>query len=171
MLEHTPLQSEDPLPITRENSYTYNKEPKGTLGEIVVTDPRDPFVWLQTEAFKPYEQPSSNGKQLLWFIYRMNGNMPQSETDIKWRDDRDDIEATLKNSSRIDMNVANRYQLHLTHLDAEQAIKEASMKPQTAAITLEKQPEIKLHEPNNELVFAAIIQHLDLISEHPKAII
>lgn len=167
MSEHPPLQSEDPLPISGEYSHRYNKEPLGTLGEIVVTDPRDPFVWLAKDVSNEYEMPSKNGKQLLWFIYRLNGNMPQTESDVKWRDDREDINSILKNISLTDIEAADRYIEHLVHLDAEAAINEIndqSLKPQSHTEILD-QPDafVKLDQSDRALDIIAIMRHLELI--------
>ena len=117
-------QSEDPLPHRAEHSYHYNKESKGTLGEVVVTDPRDPFVWLYSDTANIHSFPSANGKQLLWIVYRMNGHMPETDNDAKWRDERNDANALFENVSPTDLNCIRRYQAHLfAHLEAEDAIK------------------------------------------------
>ena len=118
MSEKYITQSEDPLALRAEHSHRFNKEPKGTLGEVVVTDPRDPFVWLYSDTAHVHSFPSANGKQLLWIIYRMNGHMPESDNDAKWRDERNDADALFENISPTDLNCIRRYQAHLlAHLD------------------------------------------------------
>jgi len=163
MSEYIPSQSEDPLPITGEYSYGYNKEPKSTLGEVVVTDERDPFVWLQSEVSKIHEMPSKDGKQVLWFMYRMNGSLPASDQDAKWRDESTDIDTVFARLSRTDMACVERYMAHLAHMDAEEALTNEDLIPQPESATP------KLHEANSELVLAAIMQHLDIIRANTQS--
>jgi len=55
MSEIVPSQSEDPLPLRVGNPDFFPKKDK-TLGEYVVTDPRDPFVWLASATEKTVQR-------------------------------------------------------------------------------------------------------------------
>lgn len=118
MSERALIQPEDPLPLPREYSHRYNNEPPSTLGEVVVTDPRDPFVWLASEISNTSEMPSTNGKQLLWLIYRMNGNFPDDKGKLRDQEVIDDQAMTL---SEQDIRCSLAYQKYLIRIDAENA--------------------------------------------------
>lgn len=112
MSERTVLQTEDPLPTTYDND-TFNPfNPESTLGEIVVTDTRDPFVWLSTLQHPefPLSEPA---KQLLWNTYRLNGNMPRTEDDIKWRDHFVMNERAVEGISDSDMRIITQYESYI----------------------------------------------------------
>jgi len=123
---------------------------EGTLGDLVVTDPRDPFHWLNAESPNPDIKPSSNGKQLLWWMYRMSGHPPRPDQDMKLRDERDDIEDVITNLTERDYIFFERYKAHLERLDAE-AVDE-------------------IHDQQDAIALTAIVRHIKYIRREDERI-
>jgi len=163
MYKRTSAESIDPLPRTipqlEDARYEYYKDPPSTLGELVVTDPRDPFVWLNLETASSKQRPTEKGKQLLWITYRMNGNFPKTDADIKWRDTTIEFRNIFRNISQIDLAYLDKYQRHLARLDAE-GVKGNSAE----TVTPQSLETIPIDEPQAKLAFAAIKEHQDIVS-------
>jgi len=138
----TPLKQEGAIWLYEKRQEVVQRQ-EGHLGELVVTDPRDPFHWLNAESPHPDIKPSSNGKQLLWWMYRMSGHPPRPDQDVKRRDERDDVEKVIKNLTERDYIFFERYKAHLERLDAE-AVDE-------------------IHDQQDALALTAIVRHIKSI--------
>lgn len=119
MSEKMSSQSEDPLPLgsgITVPSYLYDKEPRGTLGELVVTDPLDPFVWLSKI---PRPSLSEKAKQVLWAIYRLSGHFPDGSQVGKLRDEMI-AEDLFEGLSEIDIAYIESYGKYLRYASMSQ---------------------------------------------------
>lgn len=103
----------------------FNRNFPSTLGEVVVTDPRDPFVYINAHTSKAHEAPSERAKQLLWTVYRINGNLPDSDDDAKWHDLMIKTDRLFENLTQKDVAWTEKYIKHLAHLDFEDAMRTA----------------------------------------------
>lgn len=112
MSEKLSQPSEDPPPITGTPSYRYNAEPPGSLGELVVTDPLDPFVWLSK---MPSVGLSENAKQVLWVIYRLSGHFPDESQPSKLRD-RIPADTLFEGLSTVDIAYIESYEKYLRNV-------------------------------------------------------
>ena len=100
-------------------AYPVLQELPSTLGELVVTDPRDPIVWKSAQNL----ELSSRAFAACWAIYRERGlaernGVPLSESEIKFHDKYLDDELVLKaiwskNYTDVDADVVMRYIAHL----------------------------------------------------------
>lgn len=157
MSEKLPPQSEDPLPINDNPPYRYSKELPGSLGELVVTDPRDPFVWLSRI---PNAHPSEKAKQAMWAVYRLDGNFSDGRTG-KLRDQEAPTDL-FEGLSELDDRYITAYQKYLISIDIEEAVQRrqaaSDVPPEPSAPT----PSESVHE-SREDILAAIMRHLDAI--------
>ena len=173
MSEITPLQSEDPLP-PRVNNPDFSPKKDYTLGEYVVTNPRDPFVWLASATEKVVQRPSKNAKQVLWAMYRMSGNFPDDDEYLKWRDRSLDTESLFKDLYEADLMCIDRYQKFLAKTDAEEAFEKSVVSRETLQLTSFSPFEFgdkPLHEPSPAALVAAaaILEHAYIISQREKS--
>jgi|GEM_PF-4658635 len=83
MTESYTSQDTEPLPLEYLDYEPFDERTSSKLGELVVTDPKDPFVWKVNEKL----HPSKRVMGLLWFMYRMSGHFPTDEN--KAGSDRD----------------------------------------------------------------------------------
>lgn len=113
MSTETPSQSEDPLPTSVDHSYYYANEAPSGLGELVVTDPRDPFTWTSAHNLRL----STEGRDILWLVYRLDGNFPQQDKDYKYRDDLVDMNKRFEHLDKYDLYCIEAYQRHLARID------------------------------------------------------
>jgi len=167
MSEIVPSQSEDPLPPRVGNPDFFPKKDK-TLGEYVVTDPRDPFVWLASATEKTVQRPSRNAKQILWAMYRMNGNFPADDEYLKWRDRDLDTEARFDELYEADLKCIDRYQKFLVKFDTETVFDTPVMQREQLRLTSASLFEFdnSLHEPSPAalLAAAAILEHTHIVA-------
>lgn len=156
MSEKLPPQSEDPLPINDNPPYRYSKELPGSLGELVVTDPRDPFVWLSRI---PNAHPSEKAKQAMWAVYRLDGNFSDGRTG-KLRDQEAPTDL-FEGLSELDDRYITAYQKYLISLDIEEAVQNKRATP--AEVPSEPPVPTASEQESREAILAAIMEHLDVI--------
>ena len=118
-------QNEDSLPkrpwapalgMTEYGTLDFDHDQPHTLGELVVTDERDPFHWLATHV-QVLAPMTEDGKHVLWGLYRANGNMPAGPEGVKWRDEVLAREETTLRPSLNDWKYIHLYHKHLYELD------------------------------------------------------
>lgn len=144
-------QNEDPLPIrprallgvTEYGTLDFDHDHPHTVGELVVTDERDPFRWLATQ-INVLAPMTENGKHVLWGLYRANGNVPANPGDVKWRDEVLALEDTVPVASNNDWTYIHKYQQYLHELDERDKKLRASKHA--------GEPERHLNEPDREFV-------------------
>jgi hypothetical protein len=156
MLEMFPPPPEDPLPVSRESSHRYSKDLPSTLGEVVVTDPRDPFVWLASHLDRPSDTPSDKGKQLLWEVYRFSVNPLKNPKDSKWRDKIMGTQDLMSGISEIDLRCVAAYDAYLFPTTKEIA------SPQEL---VDSPQHIKLYEPH-ETALAGMLHIAQAMNDH-----
>jgi hypothetical protein len=161
MLELFSPPPEDPLPVSGDSSHRYKSDLPSTLGEVVVTDPRDPFVWLAGHLDRPSDAPSDKGKQLLWEVYRFSVNPLKDPKDSKWRDKIMGTQDLMSDISDTDLRCVAAYDAYLFPIAKEVA------SPQEL---VDSHQQVKLYEPH-ETALAGILHTARGFNDHgPEAL-
>lgn len=157
MIEIISSQSEDPLPpspfLSDTGTYDTNQRSSG-LGELVSSNPKDPFVWLSRI---PYANPSENAKKVMWATFRLSGNFPDQDRTGKNRDleSSHDLFNGLNDS---DVVYIEKYQKYLIELESRDTIRRLG---NVSGVVCEGAP-VSLSEPN-EAIFSAIMHHIQIL--------
>lgn len=164
MSEHTPPASEEPPSLSPREPYVRTKKPVDILEGLAVTDDKDPFRWLfQQTVYNLSRSPISvNGKHMLWFVYRLNGNFPISVDRAKWRD-KELQAADFAHLTEMDQKYIDAYQAHLDAISMEEALSNTEAIERAQAALAQKALEAA-RLAREEREWADIRDHLDFVA-------